>query len=212
MDFLVEQRGISDHLMRCTDLLICIFLLPLVAIIFLMVTCAIKLDDNGPVIFRQIRVGCNGIHFKILKFRTMRVDPDRASGRARNKSELIAERTKFKTAIQNDPRTTRIGHILRSTHFDELPQIWNVLMGDMSLVGVRPDVPVQEVDYTTDEWLERHILRPGITGLAQIDHNANSIPGIRTKRDLEWVRTRSFGVYLRILIGTVRKIVNRNGV
>ncbi|MGZ2259847.1 sugar transferase (plasmid) [Roseobacter sp. A03A-229] len=195
-----------------TDLVVCAILLPLIAAAFLIVALAVKLDDGGPVLFRQIRIGRGTKPFEMLKFRTMRVDPERASGAASVASDLVAERAKFQTAQRDDPRITKVGRILRATHLDELPQILNVMKGDMSLVGVRPDVPVQQVDYTSEEWDERHLLRPGITGLAQIDHGANSIPGVRTQKDLEWVRTRTFDVYLKVLLGTVRKVVNRSGV
>ncbi len=202
----------ADPLMRLADLVICLFLLPLLLLPLILVAGAIVVDDGSPVLFRQTRVGRRCKPFQILKFRTMRSDPDRASGAVEDGTDLVAERAKFQTARMNDPRITRIGRLLRKTHLDELPQILNVLKGDMSLVGVRPDVPVQEVDYIPQDWRLRHVLRPGITGLAQVDMAAHSSVDRRTEMDLKWVRTRSFGLYLSILRRTAGKVLKRSGV
>ncbi|WP_299968649.1 sugar transferase [uncultured Roseobacter sp.] len=208
----IDAPTFGDLLMRLADLLICMLFLPVTLLVLCVVTIAIKLDDAGPVFFRQTRVGRGTEPFPMLKFRTMYADPARVSGDATSTDDLAAERARFQTASANDPRITRVGRFLRKTHLDELPQILNVLKGDMSMVGVRPDVPVQRADYTAEEWHLRHVLRPGITGLAQIDPRANGIPGVRTERDLEWVRRRSFALYLSILVGTFRKVLNRSGV
>ena len=141
-------RRAIDILVAGTALLV---LLPLLAIVAL----AIRLDSPGPVIFRQERQGYRGLCFTILKFRTMRDD---------------AERDGPRWAEQGDPRRTRLGKILRPTRIDELPQLWNVLVGDMSLIGPRPERPcfVAELGRAIPFYRARSLVRPGITGWAQV--------------------------------------------
>lgn len=198
----------ADLVMRAVDLALALAIIVIASLPMLLVAAAILLDDRGPVLFRQPRVGRALRPFSILKFRTMTHDPNRATGAALGRVSRD-ERESFQTTIPGDPRITRVGKVLRPLHLDELPQMINVLRGEMSLVGVRPDVPVQEADYSPQEWVDRHVLRPGITGLAQIDITVDSMPA-RTVRDLEWVRNRSLGLYLSILLATFRKILKRN--
>lgn len=122
---------------------------------------------------------------------------------------IAAQREKFITTSANDTRITQVGRFLRPAHLDELPQLLNVFLGEMSLVGVRPDVAVQEADYEPQEWIDRHVLRPGITGMAQVDPTVDSMKA-RTERDLTWVRNRSVGLYFRLLLETVGKVLKRN--
>lgn len=198
----------GDPLMRMMDVALALVMLLVTALPMLVIAALIVLDDGRPILFRQVRVGRGGRHFTILKFRTMTHDRNRASGVVSG-PVTAADRQKFETTVSGDPRITRVGRVLRPLHMDELPQMLNVLAGDMSLVGVRPDVPVQEADYTAQEWIDRHVLRPGITGLAQIDSSVDSMAA-RTARDLAWVRGRSFGLYLSILFRTFFKVLKRN--
>lgn len=198
----------ADLAMRAMDLLLALVLFAVTALPMLVIAGLIKLEDRGPILFRQPRVGQHRRGFSIAKFRTMTHDPGRATGAASGPVSA-AEREKFQTTSPGDARITRVGRVLRPLHLDELPQVLNVLRGEMSLVGVRPDVPVQEADYTPQQWVDRHVLRPGITGLAQIDSTVDNMAA-RTAHDLTWVRTRSFGLYLKILIGTVTKVLKRN--
>lgn len=198
----------DDRLMRSFDLILSILIMVAAALPMLVIAAFIKLDDSGPILFPQIRVGRGGRHFTILKFRTMTSDRNRATGTVVGVA-TAADRQAFQTTISGDPRITRVGRVLRPLHLDELPQVLNVLKGEMSLVGVRPDVPVQEADYTPQEWVDRHVLRPGITGLAQIDGSIDGTAA-RTARDLEWVRERSFKLYLATLLRTFFKVLKRN--
>ena len=108
-----------------------------------------------------------------------------------------------------DPRITRVGKFIRATSLDELPQIWNVLIGDMSLVGPRPDVPAQKALYTPDDWHKRTQVRPGITGLAQVTQRSNATHTERLALDLDYIDRQSVGLYLIILLRTARLILTK---
>lgn len=203
-----QKYRLDDSLMRVMDLALAVLMLFVSALPMLFIAGMILLDDGRPVLFRQVRVGRGGRRFTILKFRTMTHDRNRATGSVMGPI-TAADRRKFETTVSGDPRITRTGRVLRPLHIDELPQILNVFSGDMSMVGVRPDVPVQEADYTFQEWSRRHVLRPGITGLAQIDGSVNNMAA-RTALDLEWVCNRSIKLYLIVLFRTFFKVLKRN--
>lgn len=181
-----------------------ILLLPLFAAVAL----AVKMTSRGPVIFRQERYGLNGVPFTILKFRTMRHD--------------LSDGTGVVQTVSNDPRVTPVGSFLRRSNFDELPQLVNVLKGDMSLVGPRPHVPgmlAAGIDYEDFDlrYMERHRLRPGITGLAQVNgfrgETANALSArMRLEYDLQYLETRSLLLDLRIIAKTIaREFFSGNG-
>lgn len=152
--------------------------------LILCIAAAIALREGRPVFYRQDRVGLHGVPFRIWKFRTMRPDADRTGG--------------FRT-LKDDPRITPLGRFLRRTSLDELPQLLNVVGGDMSLVGPRPDTPAQEADYTAEDWQARCSVRPGLTGLATVLHKSGPEQRSRIDLDLEYVRTRSLRLDLWIL-------------
>jgi lipopolysaccharide/colanic/teichoic acid biosynthesis glycosyltransferase len=160
--------------------------------VLVLVAVAVYVYDRGPIFYKQERVGRNGIHFSMYKFRSMRIDADRIGG--------------YSTA-HNDPRITRVGRFIRRTSLDELPQLCNVLLGDMSLVGPRPDVPKQRVLYSDQEWMERHTVRPGVTGLAQATLRSSGTEDERKALDLEYVRRRSLRFDCWIVLLTVRQIL-----
>lgn len=176
----------------CVSLLMLLALLPVV----LMVAILIKLESSGPVIFRQQRVGLKGVEFSIFKFRSMVVD--------------AAESGSYFTST-DDPRITRVGRVIRRTSIDELPQLLNVLKGDMSLVGPRPNVLVQRKEYSEEEWNKRNSVRPGITGLAQALMRSAATANQRTSLDLEYVDKSSLFYDIRILFMTVRQVIFRGG-
>jgi lipopolysaccharide/colanic/teichoic acid biosynthesis glycosyltransferase len=195
--------------LRICDLCIAIPMLLILCIPMLLIAMAIRLDDGDSVFFRQIRVGRGAKPFAILKFRTMFTDKNRVMGNEYQGVPSAEARAQFQTTKPNDSRITRVGKVLRPTHLDELPQLVNVILGHMSLVGVRPDVPVQEADYSPDVWHERHLLRPGVTGFAQVDSTVVSTEQ-RTARDLCWVRSATVGAYFITLLKTLLKVVRRN--
>jgi lipopolysaccharide/colanic/teichoic acid biosynthesis glycosyltransferase len=149
---------------------------------------AIRLDDHGPILFRQERVGRDGEIFEVLKLRTMIVDAHtQGAGFAVDKG---------------DSRITRIGSFLRRTSIDEIPQLWNVLRGEMSLVGPRPTLSYQVEQYT-DHQRRRLTVPPGLTGWAQVNGRASLSWPERIELDVWYVEHRSFALDLRILVRTV---------
>lgn len=172
-----------------SSLLVLIFMPLMIA-----VAIAVRLESPGPVIYRQTRVGLNLRHFRIIKFRSMVAGADLIGGHSTS---------------PGDTRVTRVGRFIRRTSLDELPQIFNVLQGDMSLVGPRPDVPMQETLYTSEDWIRRHRVRPGITGPAQATVRSTAKPGERLRLDLEYVDTASLYGDLLILAKTVKQVLTR---
>ena len=187
---------------RGFDIAASLALLAIAALPMLAIAAAIRLADGGPALFRQPRVGRGGETFLIFKFRTMRIERGGAAGGS------STERARVST-MPGDPRITPLGRLLRPSHLDELPQILNVLRGEMSLVGVRPDTPAQEADYAPDYWRRRHAERPGITGPAQLRSDPLDLAE-RTREELRWLDRPSFGLYLRILLGTLAKVARRS--
>ena len=157
----------------------------------LLVGLAIRLDSPGPVLFRQTRVGLNGRTFGMFKFRSM----------VKNAPSIGPYFTQT-----DDPRITRIGRFIRCTSIDELPQLINVLRGDMSLVGPRPDVPAQRSLYTQADWAQRCSVRPGITGLAQALYRSDSTEAQRLEADLRYTRDASLWLDLKICWWTLRRL------
>jgi lipopolysaccharide/colanic/teichoic acid biosynthesis glycosyltransferase len=190
----------ADRLKRAADLALSgitlLAALPLLAGVWAVVW----LDSPGPAIFSQERVGRHGRRFLLHKFRTMRHrDPDAI--------DHVAEGPLGGGA---DPRVTRVGRVLRKTSLDELPQLWNVIRGDMSIVGPRPVLPAQ-LGAIPSEAMARFDVRPGVTGLAQV-RGRQSVPWpAKLRYDVEYVRTRGLWLDLRILFETVRVIVSVKG-
>jgi len=164
---------------------------------------AISLESRGPVLFSQERVGLNGRTFRMYKFRSMVVDAERESGPV--------------WSSETDPRVTRVGSVLRRTHLDELPQLINVLLGDMSVVGPRPERPamVERLTKSVPGYDERWTVLPGITGLAQVRHGYDrSTKTVRQKLryDRCYIRRRgSFALDLKIMAATVALLFHEGG-
>ena len=180
--------------------------LPLVILFAVLV----KLDSPGPAFFVQNRIGRNAREFGMIKLRSMYVDK-RSAGQHIPGMSAEEAREQYLTTQENDPRITEIGSFLRKYHLDELPQLINVLKGDMSLVGPRPDAPVQEVDYEAEQWAKRHKVRPGITGLAQVRPDSNHLSfSERVRLDLLYVDKASILLDLSILFRTCFKLTREH--
>jgi lipopolysaccharide/colanic/teichoic acid biosynthesis glycosyltransferase len=195
---------------RALDLGISVPVLILALPLFAVLALLIRLDSPGPIVFRQPRVGRGGRIFSFYKLRTMVAD---ASVRY---PELYAYRYTRQEFVEmvlktpDDPRLTRVGRKLRKTSLDELPNLFNVLRGDMSLVGPRPELP-QMVGYYTEEELSKFSVRPGVTGLWQVSGRAQLRNGQQLSNDVRYVRQRSFRFDLLILLKTVRVVLLRVG-
>ena len=186
---------------RVFDVLGSLMLLLTMMPMLLVVACLIKLDSPGPVLYRQRRVGLHGRSFTLLKFRSMRIDAE-AGGPC--------------WAVETDPRVTRIGAFIRATRVDETPQLLNVLLGEMSLVGPRPERPffAEQLARIIPRYEERTIVLPGITGWAQVNFPyCASVEDARAKLayDLFYIHNRTLLLDLRILLATVRVVILRIG-
>jgi lipopolysaccharide/colanic/teichoic acid biosynthesis glycosyltransferase len=175
--------------------------------LFLTIAALIKLEDGGPVLFRQTRVGRFGREFRMFKFRSMRVDAEQRL------KELLAKNQHshgitFK--IKDDPRITRVGRLLRKFSCDELPQFYNVLIGDMSLVGPRPPVPREVALYSLAD-RRRLAVKPGITCIWQISGRAEiDFPG-QVRLDVRYIESRSLRQDIKILCKTIPAVLSGTG-
>jgi exopolysaccharide biosynthesis polyprenyl glycosylphosphotransferase len=191
-------------LKRVMDVTLASVVLLLTAPCLLAAALAVKLGDGGPVLFRQTRVGRGGRTFTLLKFRTMVVDAeDRASA-----LQAANQRQGPLFKIDSDPRVTRVGQILRATSVDELPQLFNVLHGSMSLVGPRPALP-EEVAHFDDDLLDRHQVAPGVTGLWQVEARDNTSFYAYRHLDLFYVENWSCALDLVVLASTIPAVATR---
>jgi lipopolysaccharide/colanic/teichoic acid biosynthesis glycosyltransferase len=210
-----RPASVSDIACRLLDLVVAslmlLFLLPLMAVIAV----AIRLDSPGPVLFRQRRCGRSLADFTVHKFRTMqhgaRPDVHRAfvlSLIDGHSPEQPDGGPRFK--LSSDTRVTRIGRFLRRSSLDELPQLWNVLRGEMSLVGPRPALSY-EVEHYPPHWFDRFAVRPGITGLWQVSGRSELTMEDMVRLDIEYVGRRSLWLNVRILVRTLPVVLTARG-
>lgn len=206
-----SQRGICLR-KRALDLVVTVPIVLLLSPLFALVAVLVKLTSRGPVLFRQQRIGMGDEPFMMLKFRSMVASTDESAHRETIYLELAGARVpdagSFKLA--DDPRVTRVGRILRATSIDELPQLINVLRGDMSLVGPRPALP-WEVDVFPAEFRRRTTVSPGITGLWQVNGRSRVGTLDMLRMDLEYVDTWSLSKDLQILVRTFPVVVRGDG-
>jgi lipopolysaccharide/colanic/teichoic acid biosynthesis glycosyltransferase len=202
---------------RALDIVGSLTLLVALAPLFALIAAAVKLTSPGPVLFRQVRVGRMMKTFTMLKFRTMAVAADHAIHhdfvtrfiQAGDRRAPSGKSGMFK--ITDDPRVTSIGRLLRKTSLDELPQLWNVLCGEMSLVGPRPPIPYEVEHYKS--WHRRRVLeaKPGITGLWQVTGRSRTTFDEMVRLDIRYARTCSLSTDLKILLATPRAVVAGKG-
>lgn len=199
--FSLNTRGSLRRLKRATDLIAALGLLILTLPITLITALVIRLESKGPIIYQQKRVGLFGQEFTVFKFRSMRVD---------------AEKNGAVWAAKQDPRVTRVGSILRKTRIDELPQLWNVLKGEMSLIGPRPERQefVQSLEQEIPFYSLRHAVKPGVTGWAQVCYPYGaSVEDARHKLeyDLYYVKNMSLLLDFRIILKTIGVVLFPKG-
>jgi len=191
-------KGAGDEVTvpRALDIVIALLALAVLSPVLLIAAVAIKLGSRGPVFYRQRRVGLRGEEFEMLKLRTMVAGSDPVGVGS--------------VVTRDDPRVTAAGRLLRRTSLDEIPNLVNVLRGEMAIVGPRPTIPAQVVDYTPRQ-RRRHEVRPGITGWAQVQGRAGIPWEERIELDLEYVDRRGIVLDARILAKTVWLLVSGHG-
>ena len=189
---------------RWTDIALALFTLVVAAPFMAAIALAIKLTDRGPVLFRQRRVGKGGELFHMLKFRSMVPDAEALLAQLSNDNERLGPLFK----LERDPRVTRIGRFIRATSLDELPQLFNVLRGEMSIVGPRPALPA-EVAQFDNRLLDRLQMPPGITGLWQVEARDNPHFGAYRRLDLFYVDNWTLNLDLVILVATIEQVLSK---
>lgn len=185
-------------LKRLSDILVSLLVATLGLLPVLIIALCIKIDSKGPVIFKQERLGKDGKCFTMYKFRSMRTD---------------AEADGPKWAEKEDDRCTKVGAFLRKTRLDELPQFWNILKGEMSLVGPRPERPFFYDEFETyiHGFRNRLVVRPGLTGWAQVSGGYDLKPEEKIVYDMEYIAKMSVGMDLRCMVRTIRLIFTHEG-
>ncbi len=196
------EKVAYEGVKRFSDIILAIPIALAVALIYPLLAILVKISSSGPVLYSQIRIGAGQKSFRIYKLRTMREDAE------------IAGKPQF--AQKDDPRITKIGKFLRATRLDELPQIWNVLRGDMSLIGPRPERPefVDELTRQMPYYALRHLTRPGLTGWAQVQFTYASSFEENLKKlqyDLFYIKHRTIMLDIAILLKTIRIVLKRMG-
>jgi lipopolysaccharide/colanic/teichoic acid biosynthesis glycosyltransferase len=187
---------------RSMDILCCILALPLLALMTVLVTAVISMFSPGPIFFKQERIGYRGRKFKLYKFRTMHISADQASHRAHFAQLVRSNSPMQKMDSHGDKRLIPTGWWLRATGLDELPQIINVLRGDMSVVGPRPCIPYEYEQYTAQQ-RERFASVPGLTGLWQVSGKNRTTFGEMIRLDVEYTRRKSTWLDLKIIAKTL---------
>jgi len=191
---------------QSVDYLIALALFPLLALISVTIGIAIKLESKGPVFFEQVRVGKNGRRFSMVKFRSMYEGAEKIRIDVEHLNEVRGPAFK----MRSDPRVTRLGSFLRRSSLDELPQLINVLRGDMSLVGPRPPLP-HEVDRYNRHQLQRLAVKPGLTCLWQVNGRSNVSFDHWVEFDLEYIRKQSLWLDFKIVLKTIPAVLKGHG-
>ena len=205
-----RRRGapISEHYerrKRICDMVISASALVVLSPLLVLVAILVKLTDWGPVFFVQTRIGKDGQPFNCLKFRSMRINAERE--REALKNEHADQRT-FK--MRRDPRITWIGRLIRKSSIDEMPQLWNVLRGDMSLVGPRPPCPNEVAMYGREDW-GRLRVKPGLTCIWQVSGRGDLPFEQQLRMDLAYVDNRSLELDLKLLVSTIPAVLTARG-
>ncbi|MBC2580236.1 sugar transferase [Clostridium sp. DJ247] len=206
LDKHIRNRRIHFFVKRLLDIVLSLIGIVILSPVFIILAIWIKLDSEGPALFKQIRVGKNGKDFTIYKFRSMVVN-------AEKKKELDIDPSNLENFVfqsRSDNRITKSGAFLRKTSLDEIPQLFNVLIGNMSLVGPRPEIP-DVVKFYPEAYKQRLLVLPGITGLAQVSGRGEIELGKTVYYDLTYIKEFSIWLDIKILFRTVFSVVKEEG-
>lgn len=200
----------QNRVSRVLDLSLILFAAPYIILAFLVIAILIKLDSPGPVFFRQRRIGRFGREFYIYKFRTMFQNADQHLQSYLDNFPQLKAQWLATHKLKQDPRVTRFGYVLRKLSLDELPQIWNIIIGEMSLVGPRPivDAEVEKYGKCFNLYIQ---VRPGLTGLWQVSGRNDTTYERRVELDEYYVRNQSLKLDLQILWKTVFVVLRKDG-
>ncbi|MDB5054939.1 MAG: exopolysaccharide biosynthesis polyprenyl glycosylphosphotransferase [Bacilli bacterium] len=200
------MRGLALIVKRFFDMLASVTALIIISPVILITVVAIKLDSKGPVLYRQKRLGKNGKFFNMLKFRSMHINSDELLEELKKHNEMDG----FAFKMKNDPRITKIGRLIRKYSIDELPQLLNVIKGDMSLVGPRPPLPTEVELYEDYEWRRLEVL-PGLTGLWQVSGRSNLSFQQWMNLDIYYIENWSLALDFKIILKTVPVVLKGEG-
>lgn len=194
----VKGSWIFDLYQRILDIILSLIGLTIGIPLMLIFGILIKLEDKGPMTYKQERVGKNGRVFYIYKLRSMRTD---------------AEKFGAKWADKDDPRVTKVGKFIRKTRIDEIPQLFNILKGDMSIIGPRPERPsfTDQFNREIPGFINRLAIKPGLTGWAQVNGGYEITPKEKLKEDMYYIRNRSVSLDIKILFMTVKVVLTGDG-
>ena len=203
----LKEKPIYDVCKRFFDILLSVLALSVLFPVFVVVAVAIKAEDGGDIIYTSTRLTKNGREFKMYKFRSMCMGADKMLDSLMEYNEVSGPVFK----IKNDPRVTRVGRLLRKTRIDELPQLWNILKGDMSIIGPRPPLPWEVAQYTPYQ-MHRLDVKTGLACYHEItDHGENMGFDQWVEEDLEYIRERSILTDLKIILLTIKVVLTGQG-
>ncbi len=206
----VQPLGRQEWVIRLVDVALAAGALVFFAPLFVLVALLVKLEDGGPVFFAQERIGRGGVLFRCLKFRTMAIDAEVQLRDLLARNPAARREWDRDHKLKDDPRITRVGRFLRASSLDELPQLWNILVGQMSVVGPRPIVKAEATRY--GRHFKRYCqVRPGLTGLWQVSGRNDVSYRERVVMDVAYVRARCLCLYLKIIVRTVPAVLLRRG-
>jgi len=205
-----ERPSLYGPAKRALDLVLAATLLLMLLPVFAIVAVAILLESGRPIFYRAERIGRFATPFRVAKFRSMRCDADQGAHAAFIRDLLRDQVNCAVYKVPNDSRITRVGAFLRRTSLDELPQLWNVIRGEMSIVGPRPDVPYAVAEYS--DWIRpRLVVRPGITGLWQVSGRSRLSLLDMYRLDVDYVTSASLALDVRILMRTLPAVLGCTG-
>lgn len=195
---------------RFLDISLIVLAAPYIILAFLFIIVSILIDSGGPVFYRHRRIGRDGRKFDLYKFRTMVQNADQVLQTYLDRSPELRAEWEATQKLQNDPRVTRVGALLRKTSLDELPQLWNILIGEMSIVGPRPIVDAEVERYGNCFELYKQV-RPGLTGLWQVSGRSDTSYEHRVELDEYYILHRSFRLDVEIILKTIVVVLKGKG-